>query len=200
MTWRKPSGAKQKERAAGRRAQSNGQRAEAAVAAACRRYFAEGVADIRKRPEPYRQLGPCAPGGQFRAVRIKASGADFQGVMRGGRAIRFDVKSSGLPRLPLSTHGRPVVSDALAADLESAERLGAVSGLLVRIAAPAGEAGPFVWYWLHWPDWRNAVAQARADGAASLSHRALSMYGHRVPLEGGAPRLICAAAPEVCDG
>jgi hypothetical protein len=184
VIWRKAKAATCG-KTSGRRAHRAGERTEGLVAAACRRYAAEGRALITKRPTPYRQLGATQSGGTFRAVRMASAGVDYSGVVSGGRHIAFDVKSSSTSRLPLEQRGRPTVKRAQADELDAVHRMGGIAGLLVATTEADGRA----WRWLPWSSYREALA----DAGASLTRPILNTHAVRLPCALGLPDFLDAA-------
>lgn len=168
---------------AGRAGRARGERAEDQVLAACARYLAEGQAWIVKRPTPIRPLASPGPGGRFPAVFEAKAGCDFVGVLAGGRAVLVELKTSSGPSLPLARHGKPVLGPAQAAELEAVHQLGGLAAVLVRLVATRAGRPVERWFFVEWPAWQAAVAQAEAEGAASLGQGRLAACGVEGPGE-----------------
>ena len=162
-------------RTTGRTARRKGLAAEAVVAAHHARYAAEGRALIYQRPTPVKPLGGVR-GGAFRACWLASAGCDFGGVLTGGVGVVLELKTSAGASLPLARHGEPSLKPAQGAELAQAHALGALALVLVRVSPAAGD----VWVRLAWPGWVAAVAEAEAEGAASLSVARLSRHGRVV--------------------
>lgn len=190
-------------RDAGRCARSSGQRAsvlggarsEAQVAIACEAMAATGEAWVRKADAPMRQLGPTRPDGKVTAVRVEAGGVDYAGVVMGGRAAYFDVKSSGSASLPLESHGTPTLRPSQRAELDAVARLGALAGVLIAVRPkPRGRRAVTRWWWVSWPAWKRAESAAEVDGRRSIGVDVLSDVGVEcVGIVGAAPDWLTAA-------
>jgi len=178
MTWddAKKGAAVRKARArrTGRKARAVGNRFESVVEAQHARYAAQARALVYKRPTPIKPIGGGSP---FRAVWLEKSGADYGGVLNGGRAVLVEVKSSGTASLPLKRHGKPTVGPKQTRELGTADALGAIAGVLVAVTPAAGER----WFWLPWRRWLAALDAADAEGRASLGCDLLDAHGFEVP-------------------
>ena len=161
-------------RRAGRVARARGEAGEAAILAACERYRAQGVALVVKRATPIRALGSPGAGGRFPAVYQNKACCDLIGVVM-VRRVLVEFKTAATPLLPLTRHGKPVLSPSQAAELDAAVQAGAWAGVLVGIAARPGPG--VAWYLLRWSAWSWAVRTAGEEGAASLSHERLAEWG-----------------------
>ena len=177
-------------RFSGRRAQAAGARTEAQVQASVERYARGGLAYFAKQHPPF--IGKRHAGRVVGSYR-EASGSDFAGVVRGGVAAFFEVKTSGSPSLPLSRQGgKPSLSHNQRAELRRVWALGGVSGVLVRVVQTVkGKAAPS-WWWLTFAAFEAAEASAKADCKKSIGVEALRQYGERLPMCGGGPDFLPA--------
>lgn len=176
-----------------RTARSAGETDEQLISAICEFYAAQGRALINKRPTPVKPLGSPDQRGSFRAVWLAPAGVDYAGVLLGGVAIMFEAKGSGDASLPLMRHGEPLLSPQQRQQLDQATALGAVTGLVVRVRRkPRGKLPEQLWYWIGWPEWQDAEAEAAADGRASIGLDLLEAHGKRCALVGRAPDFLAA--------
>ena len=169
------------------RARAAGDNAEAAIERACASYARSGLALVEKRHAPVRIIGPVRAG-RFAAVFAGKAPVDFDGILRGGRAVAFELKrTASATSLPLEAGGkdrlRPEQVDALAAR----HALGALVGVVVAL-------GPR-WFWLTWPAWLRCVDDAAAVGRVSLPIAA--MVAHGVEMERAGQWLPAALDSEV---
>ncbi len=112
---------------AGRRNHMNGTTVEKIVKESCEIYKKAGIAFIEKNPEPVQNLGPVKQQGGYYLMRYaEKAKPDFEGVLKGGRAILFDVKSTTQPVIKSA-----VVTERQALCLRQYEKLGAISAVLV---------------------------------------------------------------------
>ena len=163
--------------ATGRKARAKGDRFEAVVAAKHAWYAAEGRALVYKRPTPIKPIGPASKGA-FRAVWQEKAGCDYGGAVAGGRAVLLEVKGSSSASLPLDRGARgPTLAPLQADELDLADRLGAIAGVLVAVSPAAGVR----WFFLPWRRWCVAVEEARATERASLGVELLERHGFAVP-------------------
>lgn len=174
-------------RAGGARAHAAGDQAEDEVIAANRLYREEGIAQVDKIPTPvvrHRDRPEGLKPGRFVAsyeARDPRDGApvDFVGQARVGgavRPVRIEVKSSSEPRIDVAR-----LEPHQVRDLELAQRLGAVAGVLLRYTAE--EAGRPVrrWRWYPMPAWLAAVEGAAAAGRKSLNRGDIEGAGVACP-------------------
>ena len=91
----------------------------------CSYYRERGLADIIKTPEPMKVLKNQG-NGRFEAVYVKKAQPDYKGVLKGGRAVVFEAKSTSTGRMYQSR-----VTAAQWAELELAYALGAEVFVLV---------------------------------------------------------------------
>jgi len=108
----KPNLAKNNRRSGGWRAKKAGESAEELMMRVGTLYRAQGIAELRKRPEPYRRIGAAKSNGQFIAAPLSKSGPDFDVCLPDGRAGLIEVKSRKGKRVPLSAVGE-IQSEAL---------------------------------------------------------------------------------------
>jgi len=191
----RPAAAQKRAKAAraGRTARASGERDEALVLEACARYRAESRAIVKKAPTPIRQIGPIAPDGSFKAKRTAKAGVDFSGTVQGGRAVAFDAKGSSTAALPLEERGEPTLKPIQADELHTIHALGGIAGVLVRTAPQRNKRPVPTWWWLSWPAWLAAVADARAQGRASITAQLLNTHARPVDTHLGAPDWLPAA-------
>lgn len=112
---------------AGFRNKTNGRAVEILIENACMIYEKQQVAMIEQNPEFMRVLKPIGDqGGLYIARFDRKSKPDFEGVLNGGQAIIFDVKSTEKDKIRAS-----VLSENQSAYLEHYHTMGAVSFVLV---------------------------------------------------------------------
>lgn len=129
---------------AGHRNVLNGKAVEEIVKSSCARYREHGIAFITKNSEPVQNLGPVgAQGGVYLMRYAQKAKPDFEGVLKGGRAILFDVKSTTQASIRAS-----VVTKGQADCLDQYEKLGAISAVLVCINFTD-------FYFVPWDIWKN---------------------------------------------
>lgn len=110
---------------AGSKARTHGEHFESLIERTCRSYSKEGVAEIKKTPEPLRVVQPLGKG-QFRAVFTKKAQPDFQGTLTGGRSVVFEAKHTQTTNLPFDR-----VNPEQARDLNTHHKMGALCFILV---------------------------------------------------------------------
>lgn len=105
--WRKAQrfSASSKRRAGGWRAKKAGESAEELVMKMGTLYLSQNLAEIRKRPEPYRRIGRAQSNGHFTAAPLSKSGPDFDLALPDGRSGLIEVKSRKGRRVPLRAVG-----------------------------------------------------------------------------------------------
>lgn len=82
-------------RATGRLNHDQGELLEKYISNACDYYLKNGIANIEKTPEPMRVIKPLdSSHTMFAAVFEKKAQADYKGVLKGGRCIHFEAKST----------------------------------------------------------------------------------------------------------
>lgn len=112
---------------AGRRNIRNGKIVEERVKVACEVYKEKGVACIDKNSEPVQIVKSLEKQGGFYLARfVHKAKPDFEGVLCGGRAILFDVKSTEQEQIKASA-----LSKVQAQYLEQYDKMGAISAVLV---------------------------------------------------------------------
>lgn len=132
---------------AGRRNKISGKAAEILVEDACAIYEAKHVALIEKNPEPMHILAPLGnQGGKYIARFEKKAKPDFEGVLKTGQSIIFDVKSTEQDRIRAS-----VLSEWQAAYLDRYLSMGAASYVLVCIQFKD-------YFMVPWEVWRQMKA------------------------------------------
>lgn len=129
-------------RLAGSKARTHGERFESLIERTCRSYSREGVAEIRKTPEPLRVVQPLGKG-QFRAVFTKKAQPDFQGTLTGGRSVVFEAKHTQTTNLPFDR-----VNPEQARDLDTHHKMGALCFILVSFKFED-------FYAIEWQEWLN---------------------------------------------
>jgi len=122
-----------------------------------RSYLAEGRAELRKRPEPYRRIGAAHANGHFTAAPLSKSGPDFDLALPDGRAGLVELKTRKGRRVPLKAVG-PVQAEAL-------KRRTAWRGFGVVIVCLWDEGVTARWWVVDWRRWEHAI---------SLGHKSLS--------------------------
>lgn len=129
---------------AGRRNIKNGKNIEEHVKMACEVYKKENIAWIDKNSEPMQIVKALEQQGGFYLARFaQKAKPDFEGVLRGGRAILFDVKSTEEDQIKAS-----VLSKGQAQYLEQYHKMGAVSAVLVCLQ-------PADFFMVPWNVWKN---------------------------------------------
>lgn len=121
---------------------NNGGRFEQRIDYVCRLYQNKGIAEINKANEPIKPISGKMPGGWFKAVFTKKSGADYSGVCIGGIPVFFEAKTSTTDRISFSR-----VEPQQAEQMQRAKNLGAVCFVLVDFAGYGIYRIPFeIWY------------------------------------------------------
>lgn len=110
----------------GLRNKRTGEYWEKTIEAACEYYSQKGIAEIHKNPEPMRPLSRPNNKGQFLACFTKRAGADYIGVLQGGRFIAMEAKHTDTGRLQ-----RNAVTDEQSKQLDAQNRLGADCYVLI---------------------------------------------------------------------
>lgn len=103
-----------------------GERFEHLINYACRIYQDKEIAEINKANEPMKPISGKMPGGWYKAVFTKKSGADYSGLAKGGIPIYFEAKYTSSDRI---TYNR--VEPQQLEQLERAEAMGARCFILV---------------------------------------------------------------------
>ena len=104
----------------GRVNKAQGESFENLIDAACEYYKMNGIAYIKKTPEPMRPISKQMKDGSFKAVFVKKAQADYRGVLKGGKAIAFEAKHTIKDRLQQSC-----VSTEQSDDLDSMQEMDA---------------------------------------------------------------------------
>lgn len=172
---------------AGRMARARGEAWELALEGEHAAYLRQGLADVVKLPTPALVLGPTRRDARgrttFPACWAAKASADFEGVIRGGRAVRVEVKRRQGNRIGIAE----VQPQQLAA-LERCHRLGGLALLVVRLEAGGDQGGT-------WAVQASAL-WTRPDGPRTWTARQLDELGVRVL---GADWLRAARAAGWCD-
>ena len=127
----------------GRMARAQGQHFEDMIEASCDWYREQGIANIRKTPEPMKPLGAKNRKGQFLACYTKQAQPDYGGTLKGGKSIYFEAKHTDNDRILQNR-----VTQEQWDDLERHHRLGAAAYVLVSF-------GLCDFYMVPWPVWRD---------------------------------------------
>lgn len=110
----------------------------------CKKYMELGMAVIEKNHEPVQVLGPANCQGGIYLMRFSQKAKpDFEGVLRGGRAILFDAKFTAQDRVKSS-----VVTTGQADYLDAYADMGAVTAVLVCMRFTD-------YYMVPWCDWKH---------------------------------------------
>lgn len=96
------------------------------IETACKCYHNNGMAEIKKTPEPMRPLSKANEKGQFLACFTKQAQPDYKGTLKGGRAVVFEAKHTDSDRML-----RSVISQEQEDELNAHEKLGALCFVLV---------------------------------------------------------------------
>lgn len=175
----------------GRAAQRSGDQAEAEVNRACDVYLRRGVARIEKRD----------PGAGFGANgRVYVKGRDHcdrEGrIIGSARQVIIEVKTSNTARVPLRRQdGKPTVTPDQRRRLDAAHREGALAGVLCRVTVQRQGRKVRRWFWLRWPAWVAAEAEAKRVRRGYVPQDALEAHGAECDTEAmhGAPDFLRAA-------
>ena len=181
-------------RAAGRRARTAGQQAEAQVLSACEAYRRSGRAVLVKHATPTKLISTL-PGGRFIGCFDGKAPVDFSGTLPGGRSVYLEVKASSVPRLRLEHRGEARLGDEQAERLAQLASMGAVACVLVVVATRATRLNPgppHRWFLFRWQDWQRAERAAEAAGRASISLEQLETHGRECALVCGWPDWLAA--------
>jgi penicillin-binding protein-related factor A (putative recombinase) len=111
------------------------------IKAACITYQAQGRAEIKKTPEPFRVTAKH-PDGTFTGRFTALAQPDFQGTLTGGRSIVLEAKYTITDRLK-----RNILTAEQMAALEHHRGLGAVAGICAGIKD--------LFYFIPWEVWRE---------------------------------------------
>ena len=167
------SASTQNRRAGGWRAKKSGESAEELVELVGRAYLNEGLAELRKRPEPYRRIGAAQANGHFTAAPLSKSGPDFDLTLPDGRSGLIELKSRKGHRIPLRAVGE--------AQAIALKRRIEWQGFGVVIVCLWDEGVAARWWVVDWRRWE----QARARGYKSLSDVELDQVAARCELAHG---------------
>lgn len=110
----------------GRMSKRRGKMFEDLIDAACQYYSSRGVALISKNNEPMRLLSRPNSKGQFLACFVKKSGADYVGMLAGGKFIALEAKHTDGTRM-----SRDVISLEQEKQLDRHMELGAECFVMV---------------------------------------------------------------------
>lgn len=100
---------------------------EDAIMEGCRRYATEGRAIVNKVYEPYRCI-KILQDGKFVGQFTGRAEPDFKGVLKDGRAIAFEAKSTGKSRIQ-----RNVLTEEQMEWLEAQQTMGALAFVCIQI-------------------------------------------------------------------
>lgn len=126
----------------GRNNRAAGKAFEEIIEAACDKYFHQGIADIKKTPEPMKILESIGKG-RFIATFEKKAQPDFKGTLQGGTSIVFDAKNTTADEISQS-----VVSDEQERELNAHATLGGKCFIIVSFDFRA-------FYRIPWGVWRE---------------------------------------------
>lgn len=110
----------------GRTNHKSGERFEKLIDYASRIYQDKKIAEINKANEPMKPISGKMPGGWYKAVFTKKSGADYSGVAKGGIPIYFEAKYTSSDRITFNR-----VEPQQLEQLERASAMGALCFVLV---------------------------------------------------------------------
>lgn len=163
MDWKdfKKSQTSLKRRAGGLRAKKMGESAEETILKMGQLYLSQGLAEVRKRPEPYRRIGAAKSNGQFTAAPLSKSGPDLDLALPDGRCGLLEVKSRKGHRVPLSAVGQ--VQDT------SLKRRIEWNGFGIILVMLWKEGVAPQWWAVDWRRWNHA----KTLGKKSLSNKDL---------------------------
>ena len=146
-----------KRKAGGWKAKKVGESAEEMIIKVGQIYLTQNLAEVRKRPEPYRRIGAAKSNGQFTAVPLSKSGPDLDLSLPDGRCGLLEVKSRKSHRIPLSAVGD--------AQDEALKRRIEWNGFGVILIMLWKEGVAAQWWAIDWRRWN----QAKERGYKSLS-------------------------------
>ena len=146
-----------KRRVGGWRAKKVGESAEETIIQVGKTYLSQNLAEVRKRPEPYRRIGAAKSNGQFTAAPLCKSGPDLDLALPDGRCGLLEIKSRKGHRMPLSAVGQ-VQNDALKRRIEW-------NGFGIILVMLWKEGVTPKWWAIDWRRWN----QAKVHGYKSLS-------------------------------
>ena len=165
--WRSFSATQEnkKRKVGGWKAKKSGETAEDHVLHVGKIYLQKGIAELRKRPEPYRRIGSAQQNGQFTAAPLAKSGPDFDLALPDGRSGLVEVKSRKGKRIPIHAVGS-AQADALSRRIDW-------NGFGVVIVTLWSDIDIRRWWVIDWREW----SRAQADGLKSLSIQDLDQRG-----------------------
>jgi recombination protein U len=182
----RPKRSNRAHRSQGSKAQQAGASDEQRIESMHESYRLDMQARITKRDPPMKQVGKMR-GGRFSAIRTAAGGADYSGTMVGGRAVVMEAKGSSTPSIPLTRHGKQLLSDEQRRDLRETHALGGLACLLCKTTHTIGGIKLERWWVVAWPAWRACEDAAKAEGRKSVPSAMLGFYGAPVPMVRGWP-------------
>lgn len=106
----------------------------------CQYYALEGRAVINKVYEPYRCIKKFS-GGKFTGQFTGRAEPDFKGVLRGGRAVAFECKSTRKSRIQ-----RNVLTDEQMEWLQTQAKMGALAFVCIDISGRFFSVPWYVWH------------------------------------------------------
>lgn len=170
----KAAAASAKRRRSAKRSRAVGDAWEAMLETQHARYRSLGLADVRKIPTPMKPITGLRPGNGGRpvctAVYQPREHIDFEGLLRGGRAVRVEGKATTDPgRVSLS-----LVKDHQAAALDLCDQLGGFAA--VALLHPAGM---FLIPWANWRPTTHGQRQLVSLAPTDLEVRGARFADHR---------------------
>lgn len=153
----------QSRRLGGWKAKKSGESAEELIEQMGRIYLQEGLAELRKRPEPYRRIGAAQANGHFTAAPLSKSGPDFDLALPDGRAGLLELKTRKGHRIPLRA-----VGDVQASALKRRVAWGGFGAIIICLW---NEDRAARWWVIDWRCWE----QAGLHGYKSLSDQDLNL-------------------------
>lgn len=158
---------------AGKRAHAAGSYFEDIIATACAWYDEQGLAYIKKTPEPMRPLARPNEYGQFKACFTERAEPDYKGTLRGGGSIVFEAKHTDQGQIQQSR-----VTDTQQTALMKHHNLGASAFVIVSIQ--------FVdYYRIPWPVWRDMKTIF-----GYLHMKVADLKPYKIPIIGGRIMLL----------
>ena len=168
------SASKKRRRSGGWRAKKAGESAEELMMLVGRLYLSENVAELRKRPEPYRRIGAALANGQFIAAPLAKSGPDFDLALPDGRSGLVELKTRKGKRVPLNAVG--------AVQGQALEHRISWLGFGIVIVMLWDEGIEARWWAVDWRRWSSA----KIHGYKSFSDHDLNLLGVPCPMMIGA--------------
>lgn len=114
----------------GKVSHKQGERFEQRIKNACKIYQINEIAEINKANEPMKPISKQQRGGWFKAVFTEKSGADFSGVVKGGRAVFFEAKYTDSEKMLKSR-----VTELQIKQLQNVNNLGGIAFVLISFSS-----------------------------------------------------------------